>query len=283
MPKVSAAERIDGQFEEIKTKFFEKIDELTPLITDKVLQSVADKQSIADQKYDTLIAANNALREVNMRLMDRISALERCLRKDTPDEPPSPEDYSPPSYVYSKPTSPLPGKKAYNVLILLDSIYRHVGGECAVKPAPPNVTPAAGKRARRPPQPPVIQDIELLEGIKGLKVVVPGAQCPRLLSEAARVSQHCTFDHVIVHVGTNYSFSELSSFEIAEEIAEFLSEIQCLFQCKVSFSEILPRILDESYDQLITFSNIIFPNKLIARTCEYLKIACMCYDRFHWN
>ena len=97
------------------------------------------------------------------------------------------------------------------------------------------------------------------------------------------MSQHCTFDHVIVHVGTNYSFSELSSFEIAEEITEFLSEIQCLFECKVSFSEILPRILGESYDQLITFSNIGFLNKLIARACDYLKIARVCHDRFRWN
>jgi len=113
--------------------------------------------------------------------------------------------------------------------------------------------------------------------------VVPGAQCIRLLSEAARVSQHCIFDHVIVHVGSNYAFSELASFEIADEIEQFLSEIQCLFDCKVSFSEILPRILDDSHDQLITFNNIGFLNKLIARGCEILKIARVCHDRFRWN
>ena len=144
MPKQTTAELIDGQFEDIKTKLFDKINELAPLITDKVLESVADRNAAPDHKYDALIAANNALREVNARLIDRVKALEKILNKLTPEEAPSPPDYSPPSYVGSQPPVTLPGKKSYSVLILSDSIYRHVGGKCPIKPAAPNAGSAAG-------------------------------------------------------------------------------------------------------------------------------------------
>ena len=115
--------------------------------------------------------------------------------------------------------------------MLSDSIFRHVGGDC------PKVK---GDRS------PIDKDILVPTTSKhppitAKKIVIPGADCPRLFAEAARLEQFYTFDRVICHVGTNYS-DVCSRQETTFEIQRFLSAIQDLFDCDVSYSPILPKI-----------------------------------------
>ena len=256
------AKLIEASFEKINEKF------------DKLRQELISKNQ--PQNIDSLVAANNALREVNARLIQRLSDLEKLFKKNIgpdicyPETEPSPT----PSYICSAAsTNNHPGRKKFDVLLLSDSIFRHVGGAC------PKPRTTQGKRVREPA---IIQEVDLVEGVRALKVVVPGAQCARLLAQAAHLEQSCTFDHVIVNVGTNYCYSDLSAYDIADEIEDFLGEIGALFDCKVSYSEILPRILDD-LDQLWTFQNIRFLNSLIGKACQANKFARLCHPKFRWN
>ena len=71
-----------------------------------------------------------------------------------------------------------------DVVILSDSIYRHVGSECPKK---------------KPLE--VVYSEFQLGSLSILKVICPGARCDRLFAEASFLHQTHTFGHVIVNVG----------------------------------------------------------------------------------
>ena len=59
---------------------------------------------------------NNALREVNSRLMDMIASLEKVVDKYISDNAPTSDDvHSHPSYIDSAPSTPQHGVNKYNV------------------------------------------------------------------------------------------------------------------------------------------------------------------------
>ena len=122
-----------------------------------------------------------------------------------------------------------------DVLILSDSIYRHVGSEY---PKEHHKKGAA-----------IYSNFELGTGnpLTVLKVVCPGARCDRLFAEAASLNRSHVFGHVVVHVGSNYvpGVAEGRAFPTASVIAKDITDLLCavekLLQADVSFSCILPR------------------------------------------
>ena len=122
-----------------------------------------------------------------------------------------------------------PQKTYFEVLILSDSIYRHVGSVC------PKEQDVRGR--------PILSNFEV-GGISVMKAVYPGACCEHLLSLAAELNlKHC-FGHVVVHVGTNYTrqFDPPVPFAVATDICNFLGAIADFLDCKVSYSCMLPQL-----------------------------------------
>ena len=116
-------------------------------------------------------------------------------------------------------------KKYHDVLILTDSIYRHVGTVCPKQNTPLNLPFAS---------------CFMVGNISVKKVVCPGARCDRLLSLAAELHINHSFGHVIVHVGVNYTRSQMPPLEVADEIKQLLDAVGELFDAKTSFSCALP-------------------------------------------
>ena len=115
-----------------------------------------------------------------------------------------------------------------DVLILSDSIYRHVGSVC----------PKERDRRGLP-----VKSTFQLGGLEFLKFVYPGARCENLLSAVAELHQTYSFDQVIVSVGTNYTHQDSVHMPsvVAEDICDFLVAIADFLDCGVSFSCILPQ------------------------------------------
>jgi hypothetical protein len=124
-------------------------------------------------------------------------------------------------------------KKHFDVLILSDSIYRHVGVSV------PKTNSNEG---------PIYKKFELCNGnIRCLKVVIPGALAPRLIAEAAIIHRKYTFGEIILHCGANYipnprSFRPYFWCEAVDDVTQLLNELRKLFLTNVTFSPILPQL-----------------------------------------
>ena len=189
-------------------------------------------------------------------------------------------------------------------MILSDSILRHVGTDC------PTNTQLRSKVIRK--------DIPITRNpspyhhngpsdLKVMKLVVPGACCARLWSEALILSRDYNFEEVIVHVGTNH-LSTYPDNVTFNEVTTLLTALQDLLSAKVSFSPILPRVTEAeqlplnrskplSPESTILLNRIVTLNIDIAKFCarSYInEIACpefmspgfkhlLCKDGVHLN
>ena len=108
------------------------------------------------------------------------------------------------------------------------------------------------------------------------KVVAPGARAAQLYNIAKELAKTYAFEHVICHVGTNYVPHEHPNDTI-EEVSDLLAELKRIFNCRVTFSPILPRITLEdrqadgqnlSPESLGLLNNIQLINTEIYRFCQ---------------
>jgi hypothetical protein len=125
---------------------------------------------------------------------------------------------------------------AHDILILSDSICRHVGSSQPKH----NNEPAA-----------LYQEITLADKISCLKVVIPGARAPRLLSEAAHIATKYSFREVIVQCGANYVPDTSKPWRRVlqgharrafDEVSHLLGSLRNVFSdSNIVFSPILPQ------------------------------------------
>ena len=167
--------------------------------------------------------------------------------------------------------SPHASTKSFSdILILSDSIFRHVGSECP-------------KENDRKANIPVISNFTV-GTVTFVKAVCPGARCVDLLCAAAQLSTSHSFDQVIVNVGANYTRDSrngrgaLSPDDTALEIQDFLVAIGDLFEAKVSFSCILP--------QPSVINGINHVNTRVCAFCEEYGLGftqCLRFKRRHYQ
>jgi hypothetical protein len=243
------------------------------------------KPSLADviTKLDLILGENIQLRAQNEMLAKRIETLEILLQQQS-IAPKSNTSVStsitPEDFVLASSAAPInppindAPKTKFHALVLSDSIYRHVGGDCPKKkkgveqwPIEQDILIPTSKSAS-PSNPP----------IKLKKVVMPGAKCDRLFYEAVRLSREFEFQLVVIHVGTNY-FKELHPSDAIKEICEFLTRAKEIFKCNVTFSPILPRFLPkvilEQYDGTFTSSQLTHRlNRTIRKMNEAIYLHC---------
>ena len=223
----------------IEKKFNDKFDQLSVEINE------------LKQTNGNLININKALIEQNQALRASLTAVGNGIAivaaADGSDAAGC--DEADADYV-SPPVDVLP--RIYkDVLILSDSIYRHVGSECP--------------KANYPKLPAIYSDFEL-GSISILKVVCPGARCDRLFSEAALLHRTHEFGQVIIHVGSNYvprvgdGPPYPSPSDIASEITDFLTAVEQLLRAGVTFSCILPRR---------DLSVVDFINSVMSLVCDF--------------
>jgi len=205
------------------------------------------------EKLDTFLSENIKLREDSQRhreenatLSQRIDTLEALLRdkENTPPPPPPPKPNTVPS-----------GRENFEILILSDSMLRHVMGDCPKKKEDAKLKTAIMDLQlpfanRQVCQKAIEQDISLKVDsspnpkihrppLRVKEVVIPGARAHRLLSEATVLSRAYNFEHVIVHVGTNYV--PFVPEQAITDITKLLDALPHLFPgCRVTFSPILP-------------------------------------------
>ena len=155
------------------------------------MNAFTDKLTLIAEQNKKVLAENEALKSVNNELITRIKSLEARLANDSSAT--ASGDPQPVPVVSGNHTArdmfgnPIADDKKFDILIISDSIYRHVGGAC------PKTTG---------PSPAIHMQYEM-DGKRVKKVIVPGGRCPRLLAEAASIAQQHLFNEVIVHVGTN--------------------------------------------------------------------------------
>ena len=156
----------------------------------------------------------------------------------------------------------------FDVLIVSDSIYRHVGIECPKENDLKNTS--------------VISEFNV-GSLAIMKIVCPGARCDRLLSEVAVFSSSHCFDHIIVHAGANYIPNPtkqrvtLPPIVTAGEICDFLDSMGNLFESRISFSCIIP----QRNIEVLNMANFI--NDRVSLHCSeygYGLIQCLRFKRF---
>jgi len=196
--------------------------------------AVSTNQLISEliTKLDAFFTENAALRKRNDELASRIETLERRLAEKP--ELPSTDSSTAPAPVDPVDLAP---KKKYDALILSDSILRHVGGDCP--PKKPTAVPPEKLRgewfsqdlpyvAPKPYKPLLVK-----------KIVAPGARAAKLYNLARGLAKDFSFEHVVVHVGTNYVLYDHQDDNI-EEVNDLLAELKTMFNCRITFSPILP-------------------------------------------
>ena len=132
--------------------------------------------------------------------------------------------------VDATPTAHARPKRIIDVLILSDSIFRHVGTEC------PKEQDVKFHNTTLP----IVSNFSM-GNLDIMKVIVPGAQCDRLLRIAAELHAKFSFEHVVVNVGTNYVRQLIPCPDVATDISGLLKSMDILFECKVTWSCILPQ------------------------------------------
>ena len=109
-------------FDKIEAAFEKKIDSKFQ----ELFSEIRDLKS----KNDTLINLNSVLIEHNKQL-----GAQSTVGIDSVDDDDVDDDDSGDEEVISPPPTNAGSKKHYNVLVLSDSIYRHVGSECPKDPS----------------------------------------------------------------------------------------------------------------------------------------------------
>ena len=158
----------------LKSKYEAKCSELDSIQTSNI-ETNKKLNAILD-KLDCVIKENESLKK-------RISFLEKA-SEPAPSQPPVPSPPPPP------PSNS--NKKQYDLLVLSDSIFRHVGGDC------PKSNSQKGA---------LITEVEIYHSRNDkssfLRAVVTGARSTRLYAEALLLLNEYKFKEIIVHVGTN--------------------------------------------------------------------------------
>ena len=196
-------------------------------------------------KLDAFLAENAALRkrndelyERNDELAKRVETLERLLEDKMEPSTTSSPISAPPPLPPAPDTAP---KERYDALILSDSILRHVGGDCPPKTTAPPPEPRKGEW--------YLQDVPYVAPkpyapLLVKKCIAPGARAAKLYNLALGLAKDFTFDHIIVHCGTNYVMYDHPD-DVVEEVTDLLAELRKLFNCRITYSPILPRVTKE--------------------------------------
>lgn len=140
-------------------------------------------------------------------------------------------------------------KKKFDVLLLSDSIYRHVGIAVPKEARQPNET-------RQPNPPPIYREFSLSQNnVSCLKVVIPGAKAARLYEEAQLLSATHDFKEIILHCGANHLPTKLTRSQQSHQhlddirdetlanLYKLHTSVQALFKsAAMTFSPILPQL-----------------------------------------
>ena len=231
--------------------------------TARILVLEAELKAAREQN-EALLLINQGLKEANHELIclnTKFFEANKTLSDDTA-VPPSPTTSPAPPPVIPPPPSPKPPCKAFSfpenivtgtdkeyfdVLILSDSIYRHVGNICP-KVKPTRYSPML--EMPKPKEKPAIYDHFEVAGLSVKKIVIPGARAPRLAAEVSTLMDTHTFGNIVVHCGANYippnkrrdDFELISRDKAILEINTLLSFIGDQFDGMVTYSPILPQV-----------------------------------------
>jgi hypothetical protein len=210
--------------------------------------------SIVASKLEPLQTANDNLKEINSQLLDKLNNLlpARSHEPIAATDPPISTEQSPtPYHDHDYQDFELAVNQGSQTLILSDSILRHIGSSCPKKPGD---------------QGPVYDNFHLDAAKQHHvhKIVIPGARCDRLWSEAVLASRDLPdINNIIVSVGANYPNSCTPAFA-CNEIQDFLSAIARLFpNAQVAWTLTLPQFNRDNLrgirylnDQLIKFCEL---------------------------
>ena len=232
---VMVSSRIDELF---NSKLAESLEAAMSKVGDNfsalLNQLLADNKKILAEN-EQIQSVNASLKKLSNELIERLKVSEPPLPTVPPPCPPPPPP-PPRTDVYGNSIA----NKHYDVLVLSDSIFRHVFGECTRMV----LTDEARKRApwKAYAKPAIIRQYSLGD-CRIKKVVCPGARAGRLLDEASSLLvQGYTFSEIIVHCGTNYAGWDYNDTDVAAEIKELFGALNQMFPLStLTFSEILPR------------------------------------------
>ena len=140
----------------------------------------------------------------------------------------------------------LPEKHYYDVLLLSDSIYRHVGVAC-----PRDARSRVKNRA--------VEAYFSVGPTSIKKLCLPGAQADRLLAEASSLALTHEFGEIIVHVGANYlpTISRVpltARLAASQEIQDLLAALGDIFYAPITYSLMLP-LASSRYTNAINMIN----------------------------
>ena len=289
MPSLSNDEhfiRVKKLFDDSVANRNSEIDLLEKKLTDKY-----DKQfEILNEKVTLLTEANERLLKRNLQLEEE----NKVLRKNTaiPSTSTSPP-VAPDAPALAVPAEdisllnaeqPDSGKKYIDILVLSDSIFRHVGSPC----------PKEEQRKIRGRADPEFQQICILPirssfsigGTNILKVVMPGARAGALQLEASLIAKEFDFGEIILHCGANYvpsvrrhgrRFHLVSPREAINEICGLVDSLGALFTGMITYSMTLPQANCLDYIDDINGINDAVVRYCTTQGLDYMR--CAAYER----
>ena len=195
-----------------------------------------------------MLKENSELREINKSLAEK---LERFM-----EQPPYPvdtaEDVSDDDASFTKDRTEtddedddedvpydhddFTGSEGRNILIVSDSMFRHVGVAC----------PKDRRKARlnNSFQPPIIKEFELEKNTYCKKIVIPGARAENLIRAASSSAQNdsTVYDEVIFHAGTNYFNTGIPTHLVLARLKQALVDLTRIYpDSEITYSAIVPR------------------------------------------
>ena len=249
----------------LEAKFTAKIDALSHEIAS------------LKEANDNLMSVNAAIMKENKELKENM-IINAQLQSPT-DEPAAPST-SVPDTANAAAATP---KKYVDVLILSDSIFRHVGSICPKKLVRMDIRRRKLFEGMEPPVE-IIRDNFEIGNTAIKKVVIPGARTDALLAEAASLHQEFDFGEIILHVGANYvpscmrpgkKFVIVHPNDVIEEIKSLLNELAELFPySEITYSVTLPQ-MDTSF-----LEDINHINYRIALHCDATGYGVFCCEDF---
>ena len=242
------------------------------------LADLAAENAAIRAKYASIEDKLDKLIQVNAALFSEVKVLreENKQLKAQNDPPPTPQAAT----VSSR------NKKKYDLLILSDSIFRHIGCDGPKVPrGGPNLSIEDDIAARVAREVGLEQDLSIpLQADPPISIlikkrVIPGATVHNLFYAAKQLAEQCSFEHILLHVGTNYlGWSDWDSKAISDDITSFLTFLKDTFACSISFSSILPRtdnqLLNRIADEV---------NNLVTRFCHSNYMQGFMVIAFCWE
>ena len=268
-PKLSLQEQLNA----METSLFAKLK----AATDEHIKKLTETNA-------ALSKDNAELREVNKMLMTRVDELLVTIKNSLP--PPAPSQPTP-AETEANETNPVDDEDMEdfyeelddtldNVLILSDSIWRHVGVDC------PRVTYNLD-REKPKGRAPIIKDFSM-GSRKITKVVIPGAQVDRLWHEAVRLANEgLTYGEVILHCGTNYFRSRIPLAEGELDIRQCMLALAEVFpEARITYSKTLPRFdEEEEEDAFAVNSDIDKLNRNMTSFCRWNDFGVFSVESFY--